>query len=242
MTTLSVVIAAWQEAELIAGAVRAAAHIGDEVIVADAASPDGTGAIARRAGARVVSSSQGRGRQLHAGALVARGDTLLFLHADARLAPGARDAIEAALADPQVAGGNFYLRFTPETRAARFFSWANDARRRWLDIYYGDSALFLRASAYRELGGFRPLPILEDYELVRRLQRAHRTAYVRDVAVAASARRFEHAPLRTLLSWALIQALYGAGVPAERLAGLYPDLRGRDLPARARRAVKGAAR
>lgn len=225
MKSLSVIIPAWCEASTIASAVRCAAAIGDEVIVADADSPDGTAQLARAAGARVVSSMKGRGAQLHTGAMAACGETLLFLHADVALPSTARAAIHTALADPAIAGGNFYLRFVPETRAARFYSWANDARRRWLGVYYGDSALFIRRSVYESLGGFRALPIFEDYELVQRLERSHRTVYVRDVELEASARRFADAPLKTLAVWTALHSLYWLGMPAERLAGLYHDLR-----------------
>jgi rSAM/selenodomain-associated transferase 2 len=218
---LSVIIPTWCEAELIGEAVRAAARVGDEVVVADANSPDGTAAIARAAGARVVRAPRGRGPQLHAGALCARGDVLLFLHADARLPGSARSAIERALHDPRVDGGNFLLRFIPDGLWSRFFSWANDLRRRWMRIYYGDSALFLRRRAYMALGGFRPLPIMEDYELVRRLERVARTAYLREVQVTASARRFAHAPVRTLALWFIVQSLYMLGTSPRLLARLY---------------------
>ncbi len=224
-TSLSVVIPAWCEAGHIAESVRAALAIGDEVIVADASSPDGTAALAARAGARVVHAPKGRGAQLRAGAEAARSAALLFLHADARLPATARPAIEEALADPGVMGGNFHLRFAPDSSAARFFTWANDARRRWLRIYYGDSAPFVRRSVYEALGGFRPMPLFEDYELLRRLEGLGRTAYIRHVTVTASARRFEGAALRSLLVWSALQVLYSAGVSAERLARLYHDRR-----------------
>jgi rSAM/selenodomain-associated transferase 2 len=222
---VSVVIPAWREADEIAAATRSALRIADEVVVADAGSPDGTGAIAEAAGARVVNAPKGRGAQLAAGARAARGDVLLFLHADVRLPPEARDAIARALADETVAGGNFFLRFVPETRAARLFTWANDARRRWLGIYYGDSGIFVRRSVYASLGGIRDLPIFEDYEFVRRLERSHRTAYVRDVVARASARRFERAPISTLLTWTLLQLGYSLGVSADALAKFYRDIR-----------------
>jgi glycosyltransferase involved in cell wall biosynthesis len=209
---LSVVIPAWCEADEIAAAV-------------EAGSPDGTAALAARAGARVVQVPRGRGPQLDAGARAARGDALLFLHADARLPATARGAIAQALADPGVLGGNFHVRYAGDGAWARFFTWASDVRRRWLRIYYGDSAIFLRRAAYDRLGGFRPLPIFEDYDLVRRLERLGRTLYVRDVAVTASARRFEQAPFRTGTLWAVLQLLYSLGVPAERLAPLYGDRR-----------------
>lgn len=226
--TVSVIIPTFCEAGGIADAVRRAQEVGDEVIVVDGGSSDGTAELARAAGARVVSAARSRGAQLHAGASVAEGSVLLFLHADVVLPSAARAAMVEALADERVVGGNFYLRFVPGSFAASLFTLANHWRRRWLRIYYGDSGLFVRRDVYRRLGGFRALPVLEDYELVRRLERAGRTAYLRDVVIEASARRFEAAPLRTLGVWTLIQVLYSAfGVRPERLAKLYRDIRGR---------------
>lgn len=218
---ISVIIPAWREAKTIGKAVLAAREIGDEVIVVDPGSPDGTAAIAEAAGGIVVTSPKGRGAQLRAGAARARGDTLLFLHADVALGPGARDAINRALSDPEVVGGNFVLRFDPPSFAARVFTLANDVRRTWLRIYYGDSAIFVRASTYAALGGFRTMPIFEDYDFVRRLERVGRTVYVREVTAVASARRFHAAPLRTLFVWTTLQTLFSLGVSAERLAWMY---------------------
>ncbi|MBI2391218.1 MAG: TIGR04283 family arsenosugar biosynthesis glycosyltransferase [Deltaproteobacteria bacterium] len=222
---ISVVIPAWNEAETIADAVASARAIGDEVIVVDAGSPDGTAERATSAGARVVASEKGRGHQLRAGAERASGDVLLFLHADVRLEGDARSAIARALEHPAAVAGNFFLRFEGATFAAWLFTVANDVRRRLLRIYYGDSAIFVRASTYVALGGFRAMPLFEDYDFVRRLERLGPTAYVRDVVAVASARRFEHAPLRTLLLWSLLQVLFSIGVSPARLARLYVDAR-----------------
>ncbi len=223
---ISVVIPTWKEAGSIGQCVRRAREVGDEVVVVDASSPDETARLAAEAGARVLASPRpGRGPQLHAGATAATGDVLVFLHADAELGPGARDAIARALSDPAVLAGNFYLRFWPEGRAARIFTWVNHVRRAWLRIYYGDSVLFVRREVYEALGGFRAIPILEDYELVRRIERRGRTVYVRDVEVRVSARRFARRPGRTLMLWVLIQTLYMLGVSPERLARLYAHAR-----------------
>jgi rSAM/selenodomain-associated transferase 2 len=222
---LSAIIVAWNEAETIERAVAAASQVADEVIVVDGESPDDTAVRAAAAGARVIGADKGRGQQLDAGARAARGDVLLFLHADARLPPGARDAIVDALADEAVAGGNFRVRFTPSGFWSRAFSRVDDLRRQWLSIYYGDSAPFVRRPVYDALGGFRAMPIMEDYDFLRRLERHGRTAYLRDVEVEVSARRFATAPFRSMAVWALIQVLYSAGVSATRLSRLYADIR-----------------
>ncbi len=225
MTTLSVVIPTWSEAGRIGALVTAAHGWADEVLVADGGSPDGTAAIAAAHGARVVEAPRGRGLQLAAAAREARGDVLWFLHADVEVRGDPRAAILAALADPAVLGGNFFLRFSPEDGWSRVFTWANDVRRRALRIYYGDSGVFVRRSVYEQLGGFPDLAVFEDYAFVRRLERQGPTAYIRHVELHASDRRFADAPMRTLLLWAAMQTLYSGGVPASRLARLYADIR-----------------
>ena len=224
---ISVVIPSWNEAAAIGAAVEGARSFADEVIVADAGSPDGTAGRAAAAGAIVVAAPKGRGHQLRAGAARASGDVFLFLHADVTLEAGAREAIQRSLLDPACVGGNFRLRFEPTSFAARVFTVANDVRRRLLRIYYGDSAIFVRAATYHALGGFRALPLFEDYDFVRRLERAGPTAYVREVAAIASARRFVDAPIRTLFVWTALQVLFSLGAPAERLARFYADTRPR---------------
>lgn len=222
---LSVIIPTWNEAPLIADAVARAAPIGDEVIVADGGSPDGTVERAEAAGATVVSSPKGRGVQLLAGAERATGDVLLFLHADARLPGRARAAILEAVRGGAI-GGGFFIRFLPRSWFTRSLEPGNDLRRRVTRGYYGDTGIFVRAEVYRRLGGFRPWPIMHDYEFSRRMERAGRCAYIRDPCMYASARRFEGRELRTLSTWLAIQSLYRAGVPPERLARHYPDVRG----------------
>jgi rSAM/selenodomain-associated transferase 2 len=223
---ISAIIPTWCEAACIGEAVAGARRVAEEVIVADAGSPDGTARIAREHGARVVHSPKGRGPQLRAGADAAAGDVLLFLHADALLAAGAREALLRRLEDPAIVGGNFLLRFAGPGPLAAAFSLLNDLRRRWLRIYYGDSAIFVRRSVYDQLGGFEPYPIFEDYEFVRRLERHGRTAYIRDVVVEVSSRRHEQAPWTTLASWVALHTLYSVGgVHPERLVALYRDVR-----------------
>jgi rSAM/selenodomain-associated transferase 2 len=222
---ISAIIPSFHEADRIASTVTACRAFADEVIVADGASLDGTAERAAQAGARVVTAAKGRGCQLNAGARVATGDVFVFVHADALLPAQARIAILAALEDPSVVGGNFKLRFVPETRAARLFTWANDARRRHLGVYYGDSCIFVRRRTFERIGGFPSHPIFEDYALARALDRLGRTHYETSIEVRASSRRFAAKPVRTLAVWGALQTLYSLGVSPRVLARLYADAR-----------------
>ena len=192
-----------------------------EVLVADGGSADGSREIA---GARLVEAPRGRARQLNAGAAVARGEVLVFLHADSRLPRDAYASICAAVRDPAVVGGNFALRFDgADVFSVLLTAWYAAQRR--LGVYYGDSTIWLRRATFAALGGFRDLPIMEDYELVRRLERRGRTACLRGPATT-SARRWQQAGVaRTVLAWVVIRWLWLAGVPAERLTRLYRRVR-----------------
>lgn len=222
---ISAIIPTWQEAAWIGPTVRAARAVADEVIVADGGSSDATVDIARAAGATVVAARRGRGQQLARGASAASGDVLLFLHADTRLPPEARRAIERTLQDPDVNAGNFFLRFDPPSRVSRLFTWVYDVRRRALGIYYGDSPLFVRRRVYERLGGFPEQALFEDYAFIRKLERTRRTRYVRDVAAMTSSRRYEERPLATLALWGTLQALYSLGAPPDALARFYAAVR-----------------
>jgi rSAM/selenodomain-associated transferase 2 len=197
-----------------------------EVVVADGGSRDGTPelAAAHPLAPRLVGPVRGRAAQCNAAAAVATGEVLVFLHADSRLPPAAHATLTAALRDPGVAGGNFALRFDGEDRFSRVLT-AWYAIQRRAGIYYGDSAIWLRTAAFAALGGYRPLPIMDDYDLVRRLERRHRTACLAGPATTSPRRWRALGVPRTVLSWVVIRWLFLAGVPPSRLARLYRRVR-----------------
>jgi rSAM/selenodomain-associated transferase 2 len=228
---ISVIIPTLNEAETLA------ALLGDlrrddaalEIIVADAGSSDGTSAIAASCGARLIRCAEpSRGAQLAQGVAQSTGDVLLFLHADCRFPSGGLAAIERALARaPNASGGNFRLLFdgdTPFSRwLIRFYAFI-----RALGLYYGDSGIFVRRSVYERIGGIRPIALMEDFDFVRRLERAGRTLCIDAPPLLTSSRRFAgRAAPAIVAGWLWLHALYLIGVSPDRLARLYDSGRSR---------------
>lgn len=227
-TLISIIVPVLDEAAALPGLLD---HLGRlpgrfEVIVADGGSSDATLQLAREhaTSPAVLDGLRGRAQQCNAGARTAHGEAIVFLHADTLLPRDAHAVLTAALADPAVLGGNFALRFGGRDRFSRVLGiWY--ALQRRAGVYYGDSAIWLRRSAFERLGGFRALPIMEDYDLVRRLEKAGRTACLPGPALTSSRRWQRHGLARTIASWVAIRWLYLAGVSPERLARLYPRIR-----------------
>jgi rSAM/selenodomain-associated transferase 2 len=192
------------------------------VTVCDGGSRDDSAAIARRAGATVVTAQAGRGRQLAAGADAGCAPWLLFLHADTTLGAGWRDALKRFMAQRENArcAGYFRLRLDSADPRARRIERLAAWRCRTFGLPYGDQGLFMARAFYRELGGFRPLPLMEDVDFVRRIGRRHLQALEADAVT--SARRYETdgwllRPLRNLTCL----ALFFAGVPTPTIRRLY---------------------
>lgn len=195
-----------------------------EVIIVDGGSDDETLTIANRFPAKIIAAKRGRGSQLNAGALVATGDCLWFLHADTLPPVDAVAQIEAAFEDETVAGGNFEIRFDGDERAARFLTWLYP-KLRFLNLCYGDSAFFVRRAVYERTKGFADLPLFEDVEFYKRIKKSGRFVHLKSF-VASSSRRFEKRSFGlTFARWALFQGLYWLGVSPAFLAKHYAHIR-----------------
>lgn len=222
--TLSVVIPALNEEGSIAATLESCRGA-DQCIVVDGGSCDDTRRIAVDCGATLLDSAPGRGRQLSAGAREARGDVLVFVHADTRLPAGFADMIREVIGDPSISWGRFDVRFDRATPLlaviARLISWRSRVTRGAT----GDQAIFVRKVAYVRVGGFLEHGLFEDVDLCRRLRRDGRMGIPRLPVVTSSRRWREGGVVRTSLRMWVLKALYLAGVPASRLERLYRDVR-----------------
>lgn len=198
----------------------------DEVIVVDGGSHDGTLDVVRARGtARVIEAPRGRARQMNAGAQLAGGAVLLFLHADVSLPPGAPRLISGALSDPKVVAGAFRTWHVPDARH-QWAPWLHlaDIRSRYSRLPYGDQAIFVRRDVFRRLGGYPEQELMEDLELSLRLRRLGRIQILPQ-NVRVSGRRFLAHPFRDTALVNLFPLLYRMGVPASALARAYQHVR-----------------
>lgn len=224
MGIVSVLIPALNEEASLPATLAALARLNPhEIIVADGGSTDRTVAIAA-AHAKVVNAAKGRGSQLRAAAEIATGDVLWFVHADTLPSPHTLIAITQCLQDPRIPGGNFTLHFDGDTRAARQLTLIYPWLRR-LGLIYGDSGVFLRRSAYDQLGGVRPYPLFEDLDLVSRARRLGPFPTL-TATLTTSSRRFENRNFAAMFGqWTALQLLFWAGVSPHRLAAMYRPVR-----------------
>jgi uncharacterized protein len=217
---ISVIIPALNEGAALAACLLAGSG-SVEWILADGGSRDRTAEVAAAKGCLVCVSAPGRARQMNAGAGVASGEILLFLHADTRLPEDWAVHVQNILSEPGIIAGAFRLKIDAPIPGLRIIERvANWRSRRW-HLPFGDQAIFLRADDFRAVGGFPDLPIMEDVELIRRLRR-HGRIGIAAVPVVTSARRWQNRGLwkTTLLNQAYLAAYY-LGVSPSRIHGWY---------------------
>jgi rSAM/selenodomain-associated transferase 2 len=222
--TLAIIVPTLNEEGALRRHLPAALAAADEVIVSDGGSTDGTAAVARELGARVVDGPPGRGGQLGRGAAAATADILLFLHADTTLPEMGAEQVREAVARG-ARGGAFLLRFDADRPMQRLGSRLINWRTRRLRVPLGDQAQFATREAFDQLGGYRDWPILEDLDFALRLRRL--TGFTLIAApVTTGARRFvEQGAVRTVATNWLIWLLFLCGVSPHRLARLYRQIR-----------------
>ncbi len=222
----SVIIPVLHEKELINTAVEFLEQMESrdriEIIVVDGDPNEQTLRAIQSSGIRKLYCEKGRGRQMNAGARVATGDILLFLHADTRLPRNGLDMIGEVMQDSRYVGGSFDLGIQSNRLCFRLIERAASLRSRITRVPYGDQAIFLRKEFFIRLGGFRELPLMEDVDLMLRVRRSGARIHIIHEKVETSARRWEKEGVLfcTLRNWALA-AVYLLGVSPQRLARFY---------------------
>ncbi|TWT84006.1 Glucosyl-3-phosphoglycerate synthase [Planctomycetes bacterium CA13] len=217
---ISVVIPTWNEETTIEGSIRSAIEAGAvEVIVCDGGSNDNTIARATEAGASaIIRSVPGRGVQLNAGAMFAKRDFVLFLHADNRLS---HDCLRQICDSPDVVWGAFKQQIEAKGFVYRWLEKGNATRVKWRNMAFGDQAIFVERSTYKKHGGFEEIPLMEDVAFSRQMRKVAKPRLLAG-PVIISARRWQRRGVirQTLRNWYL-QFAYAVGVPPRRLAKWY---------------------
>ena len=193
-----------------------------EIIVVDGGSQDETVNLAKQSGVTVITSSGiGRAYQMNAGAAIAQGDILLFLHVDTQLPVNYEQLVQKTLSRPKVIAGAFELAIDGPDKSLRLVETLVKMRSRFLSLPYGDQAIFLTKQVFQDMGGFAELPIMEDFELVQRLKRRGKIA-IAPVPVITSSRRWQKlGVLQTTAINQLIILGYYLGISPSKLKKFY---------------------
>lgn len=224
---ISVIIPTLNEELLILKTLEAVSRLQNvsEIVVVDGGSTDNTAGIVEnfqyiKPLKLISASSPGRGKQLHEGTLHATGNIFWFIHADTRPVQGCARQIKGVMKYSEVAGGNFEIIFSGDSRWAKFLTWLYPHLRS-IGLVYGDSAMFVSKEAYEKAGGFRDYPLFEDVDIYKRLQRVGRFVHLSQ-SVTASSRRFEgRSFLLTFAKWSVLQGLYWFGASPKFLSKYY---------------------
>jgi hypothetical protein len=193
-----------------------------EIIVVDGGSSDGTTTLARSMGAKVITGFPPRSRQMNKGAVAAAGDILLFLHGDTCLPERYHEHIYRGVDTPGFAAGAFSLRIDSPARVMGLVGKLANLRSRFLSLPYGDQGLFLTTERFWTAAGFADIPIMEDFELVRRLKKMGGDIVTLPASVVTSSRRWAAmGVLRTTLINQMVLAAYFSGIPLPAIAAWY---------------------
>lgn len=213
-----------EQLSYLSGQIGQSANLDCELIIVDGGSSDATVSIAEQYGT-VISSPRGRATQMNAGAAIASGDALIFLHADTRLPGDAFDAIERSLGEHRVVGGAFRICFNCDLWPYRLVAFTVNLRSRLRTLFTGDQAYFMRAASFRAIGGYPDQPLMEDLEIIQRLRKIGKVVLLPQY-VTTSARRHEKIGLaRSVLFMWYLRTLYRLGVSPAQLQRMYIDIR-----------------
>lgn len=221
--SLSIVIPTLNESRYIEACLQSLQPLrvlGATVIVVDGGSQDDTAPLALAGADQLIVSEPGRARQMNAGAALARGKWLLFLHADTRLPEKMVEAVMAWDYSKSV-WGFFFVRLDSDRLAFRFIEWFMNRRAYYTSIGTGDQCQFVQRKVFEQIGGFADIPLMEDIDLSRRLKRISRPLIVIAKARTSARKWLDEGLLRTMLLMWRVRLAYFFGAPPERLVETY---------------------
>ncbi len=195
-----------------------------QTILADGGSTDEARAVAGER-ALIVKSEPGRARQMNAGAALAEGETILFLHCDTRLPAGALREIEDVMRAGDVSGGGFLHSFDREDRFTRFISFSANTRTRMAKLFLGDQCIFIRREVFERMGGYAEMPVFEDWDLSRRMRDFGRMTIIETPVVTSGRRIDTWGKPKCFIIWWGLSILFALGVSSERLGRYYAHVR-----------------
>jgi uncharacterized protein len=196
-----------------------------ELIVSDGGSVDDTLLIANRLCHRVITGCSGRGLQMNAGAKVATGDILLFLHADNRLEPDSYLKMHQCMKDPKWIGGAFTLCIESDKRLLKLITLLANIRSKYFGLAYGDQGFFVRKEIFNKMNGFAPIPICEDLDFYQRLKKKGPVMLLKEKAHTSPRRWNQEGIFFTTARNILIAVLFGLGFPPRILTKWYLTIR-----------------
>jgi rSAM/selenodomain-associated transferase 2 len=224
VTTISIIVPVLNEAANIAQALQRLQPMrarGHEVIVVDGGSRDGTPGLAGPLADRVLHAPRGRARQMNAGAHAARGDALLFLHADTRLPEDADRLVADGLRNTQRRWGRFDVAIEGNHPMLRVIAWSMNLRSRLTSVCTGDQCLFADRALFLQMGGYPPIDLMEDIALSKLLRRIARPLILEAAAVTSGRRWEARGVWRTMLLMWWLRLRYFLGASTSRLQRIY---------------------
>ena len=223
---ISILIPTLNEALILEDSLRAISDLNPhEIIVIDGGSTDSTASVARNFATWTITSKPGRANQMNAGAKIATGDLLLFIHADSKLTQQSFSRMRKAMALNGPAGGAFSLQIESEKASLKVISLLATWRAKYLNLVYGDQTIFVRTEIFQKMGGFSPLPICEDLDFFRRLSRQGRVILLKEKTHTSARRWKAEGVLYTTIRNITIGGLFLIGFSPQTLSKWYSAIR-----------------
>ncbi|MCP4134632.1 MAG: glycosyltransferase family 2 protein [bacterium] len=224
--TISIIIPVLNEMNAINSIIDALTELKEdqdiEIIVADGCPEGSTAQVIQHREVKKILSPKGRARQMNTGAHAAAGDILLFLHADTQLPQGAFSDIEEVMRPGNYVAGSFDLGLDNNRLVYRLTGFLGSIKHRLTRVPFGDQAIFINKNYFHEIGGYSPIPLMEDIDLMKKIKQRKDRIYIIPKQVRTSSRKWEkEGTWHTIFKNWTIEALYLFGASPERLVKHY---------------------